>query len=392
MIIAIDGYEANVKRRVGIGRYAYEILQHIYTQTEDKYQERNSNKNEKTSFRIYLPTSPLPDMPRENSWWRYYVGGPRHLWTIIGLPGRLLRDNPKADIIFSPTHYAPRFVSIPRVITIMDTSYLIYPEMFNFKDLHQLNVWTKYSVNRSDAIITISNNSKHAIIKAYNISENKVVVTYLGYEKPDYEGKLMNRTEIMSKYGIGKHFILSVGTLQPRKNYVKLIEAFSLFLAQNRQRFGQIDLVIIGKRGWLYEPIFAAPRKYGVEERVHFLDFVPDSELPIFYQNALCFALPSLYEGFGLPVVEAMSNRCPVVVSSVSSLPEIAGRAGIYVNPENTADIVKGLLTAVRQRNLQQGRLRIEQGLREIQKFSWDIAAKQTLDVLENIVKNHRKI
>jgi glycosyltransferase involved in cell wall biosynthesis len=184
---------------------------------------------------------------------------------------------------------------------------------------------------------------------------------------------------------VPKNYILSVGTLQPRKNYVKLIEAFALFLKENKQKFSDLKLVIIGKKGWLYEPILAAPKKYGVEDRVKFLDFVPDADLPGFYAHALCFALPSLYEGFGLPVLEAMAYKCPVVVSNVSSLPEIAGTAGIYVDPNSVESIAKGLLTAVRQRNLIQGKTRVTAGVAQTKKFTWEKAAKQTLAVLEHI-------
>ena len=182
-----------------------------------------------------------------------------------------------------------------------------------------------------------------------------------------------------------KNYILSVGTIQPRKNYVRLIEAFSIFIKQNRQKFSDLKLIIIGKKGWLYEPIFAAPKKFGIEDRVKFMDFVPDAALPSYYKHALCFALPSLYEGFGLPVLEAMSYKCPVVVSNVSSLPEIAGKAGIYVDPTNVQDIARGLLTAVRQRNLIQGKNRINAGVTETRKFTWEKAAKETLTALETI-------
>ncbi len=182
-----------------------------------------------------------------------------------------------------------------------------------------------------------------------------------------------------------KNYILSVGTLQPRKNYVRLIEAFGLFLKENKQKFSDLQLLIIGKKGWLYEEILAAPKKYGIADRVTFLDFVKDQDLPAYYKKALCFALPSLYEGFGLPVLEAMAYGCPVVVSNVSSLPEIAGRAAVYIDPNNVESIKNGLLMAVRQRNLVQGRNRIAAGLSQVRKFTWEKAAQQTLEVLQGV-------
>jgi len=379
MVIAIDGYEANVKNRVGIGRYAYEILTRIYAiRKEDLFYSH-------ISFRIYLPDVPRSDMPKETSWWTYRVVKPKKLWTFIGFPLALLRDTPKADVVFSPTHYIPRFVSIPKVMSIMDLSYLSYPELFRGKDLHQLVHWTKYAASHAKLIFTISEFSRNAIMKAYTVNPKQVVVTYPGLVTGNTTKQHMQPVD--KKYAIAKHYILSVGTIQPRKNYERLIEAFSLFLKKNKQKFGIIDLVIVGKKGWLYDDIITAPKRLGIEKQVKFLDFVPDSDLPALYKNALCFAFPSLYEGFGLPVLEAMAQVCPVVVSNSSSLPEIAGKAGVYVDPTNVESIANGLLTAVRQRNLMQGKIRKKKGLEQVSKFSWDKAAKETIDLLERVGK-----
>jgi len=363
MHIGIDGYEANVAERVGIGQYAYEILTHLYPLSR------------KHNVTVFLPSAPRGDMPPENLHWHYRVSGPAKLWTFIGLP-LALRKNP-VDVFFSPTHYIPRFTNIPRVMAIMDISYLKYPELFKAKDLYQLRQWTAYSVAHAARIMTISQSSKNDIIKAYRVPATRVVVTYPGFS--------MKESGIRHQAPI-KNYILSVGTIQPRKNYSRLIEAFALFLRENKQKFSDLKLLIIGKKGWMYESILDAPKKYGVENQVKFLDFVPDSELASYYKNALCFALPSLYEGFGLPVLEAMAYGCPVVVSNVSSLPEIAGKAGIYVNPESAEDIAKGLLIAVRQRNLIQGKNRTNAGLAQTKKFTWDNAAKKTLEALEKVV------
>lgn len=375
MIIAIDGYEANVGHRVGIGRYAYEILTGLRSLTE-----RNENRD--IQFRIYLPGEPRGDMPVQSDNWKYFVRTPKKLWTFLGLPLALLRDTPPADVIFSPTHYVPRFTGIPRVMSVMDLSYLYFPELFKNKDRYQLTRWTKFAVAHAAAVCTISEFSKNDIIRKYGIPGGRVHVTYPGFSI-DMKKDLLPMAALSAKYQISKHYILSVGTVQPRKNYERLIEAFSLFLAKNKQKFGEIDLVIVGKKGWLVDAILAAPAEYGVADRVKFLDFVPDAELPELYRNALCFALPSLYEGFGLPVLEAMAYKTPVVISNVSSLPEIAGKAGIYVDPERPESIAEGLLTAVRQRNLLQGKTRIQAGLGQVRLFSWDRAAEQTLEILK---------
>lgn len=379
MKIGIDGYEANVSRRVGIGQYAYEILKHIYAILSEK-------KENKGEIIVFLPSTPLPDMPKETGWWHYRVTGPSRLWTFIGLPLAMKQEH--LDVMYSPTHYIPRFTSVPRVMTIMDLSYLKFPDLFKAKDLYQLRHWTAYAVAHTKKIFTISEASKNDIIRQYRVPARRVIVTYPGFTMSTQK-TVSSFEDLTRKYHISRNFILSVGTIQPRKNYTRLIEAFSIFMKQNRQKFSDLQLVIIGKKGWLYEDILTAPKRYAIQDRVKFLDFVPDEELPVFYGHALCFALPSLYEGFGLPVLEAMAYKCPVVVSNVSSLPEIAGKAAIYVNPDDVASIAGGLLTAVRQRNLVQGNERIQKGVSQVKLFTWEKAAKQTLEILEDVGRSH---
>lgn len=372
MIIAIDGYEANVPNRVGIGRYAYEILKHMFEKVRSEKLKVESELSDKL-FRVYLPSRPLSDMPEETDWWKYRIAGPKKLWTFVGFPLALKLDRPCPDVIFSPTHYIPRWVNIPRVMSIMDVSYLIYPQMFRPQDLHQLVNWTAYSVRHARAIFTISEFSKRAIMEAYNVPEKAVIVTYPGFSMP--------QTQVSPKTP-ASDYILSVGTLQPRKNFVRLIEAFS----QIASKYPALTLVIVGKKGWLYEEILAAPQKHGVAQRVKFLDFVADSDLPSLYKNAKVFALPSLYEGFGLPVLEAMSYGVPVVVSNVSSLPEIAGEAGIYVDPRNTHSIANGLIEVLTEKG-DAANKRAQKAASQVNKFTWEKAAKQTLDVLEKVGK-----
>lgn len=357
MNIGIDGYEANVDERVGIGRYAYEILIHLYPISK------------KHNVTVFLPSNPRLDMPRARANWKYKIVGPGKLWTFIGLPVALLQEKP--DVIFSPTHYGPRFVHIPKVISVMDLSYFTYPSMFRIKDLHQLVNWTKHSVVGAARVLTISEFSRNAIIKEYGIAPEKVVVTYPGLSMRK-EGKTQQSSS---------PYILTVGTLQPRKNFVRLIEAFS----QVSKEYGDLKLVIVGKKGWKYEEILAAPRKYNVESLVQFLDFVPEEDLPGLYKNAALFVLPSLYEGFGLPVLEAMAASTTVVVSNSSSLPEVAGDAGIYVDPTDVASIAKGLRLALSEKGAGRQKERIRKGLLQAKKFTWEKAARRTLEVLESL-------
>ena len=377
MVLAIDGYEANVPTRVGIGQYAYEIITHLHALL--------ASKENPPLTRVYVPTPVQHDMPAATPWWQYRVRNPKKFWTFVGLPLALSADLPKPEVVFSPTHYAPRFVAIPKVVSIMDLSFLRYPQLFRPSDRYKLTHWTAYSVAHAARIFTISAFSKRAIIDAYRVPEKRVIVTYPGFRMPTKNTDTFDNVAL--RYSLGRNFILSVGTLQPRKNYERLIEAFSRLIAKERGA-DALDLVIVGKRGWLFDTILAAPRRYRVAERVKFLEYIPDDDLRVLYTHAVCFTLPSLYEGFGFPVLEAMAYGCPVVVSRTSSLPEIADDAGIYVDPENVDSIVEGLATAIREKGTLDGVKRIEAGRKHVKKFNWQDAAKKTLEVIEEVGKN----
>ena len=379
MIIGIDGNEANIKEKVGIGQYAYQVLSYLY-----------KIKNEQVKFLIYLKNPPSKDLPKETTWWKYEVFGPKRFWTQIALPYHLLFDKERPDVFFTPSHYAPRFSSCPSVISIMDLSFIHYPELFLKKDLHQLRSWTAYSVKKAVKIFTISQFSKKEIIKYYQLPEDKVIVTYPGYDEKRYQvssiesQKYLPRRQagvsrIKNKYNISDDYILFVGTLQPRKNIVRLIEAFNAIIKKYHNEI--IQLVLVGKKGWLYDDIFATIKKLGLEKKVIFADFVTNDDLPYLYYGARCFVLPSLYEGFGIPAVEAMACGCPVVVSNVSSLPEIVGDAGILVDPQKVKDIAEGIYNAgfneLKRREL------IKKGLSRAKWFNWEKCAAKALEILK---------
>lgn len=368
MIIGLDGNEANVEKRVGIGEYALELLK----------QFKNS-KVPNLKFQIYLKNKPMEHMPKESDDWQYKVFGPKKMWTQLALPVKLFSLKKKPDIFFTPSHYAPRFSPVPTVISIMDLSYFYFPQLFNKNDLYQLVNWTKYSAKKAAKIFTISNASRDDIIKQYKVDQKKVIVTYPGIKQiSDSKSTATNMEDVTKKFNIKKPYVLFVGTLQPRKNLTNLIHAFSRLANKD------LELVLVGKRGWMYQEILDAPEKYNVKDRVIFLDFVADSELPILYENASCFVLPSLYEGFGLPVLEAMKYGCPVVTSNISSLPEVGGDAAIYFNPTDIQDMTSKINKVVSDDKLRKEMRK--KGFEQVKKFSWEKTAKQTLEALKEIV------
>ena len=379
MIIGINGYEAVVSRfgydektslprRVGSSEYCYQLLINLH------------KIDKKNSYIIYLPQAPVSDLPQEGSRWHYKIVKPRKMWTLVGLSLEFLFRRSKPDVFFSPTHYLPIFSPRKSIISILDVSYIKYPELFKKSDLNQMTKWTKYSVGKAKRVFTISQSSKDDIIKEYAIPGYKIAVTYPGIKLKTQMSKLkiitQNSKLLEEKYGVKGQYVLFVGTLQPRKNIIRLIEAFSKLK-------DDIKLVVVGKKGWLYQEILEAPKKFHIESKVKFLDFVPDEDLPAFYKNAVCFVLPSLYEGFGLPVLEAMKYGCPVVTSNISSLPEAGGDAALYVNPLDAEDIKKKLESIISNEKLRKEL--IEKGYQRIKKFSWEKTAKETLNALTKI-------
>ncbi|MDO8269287.1 MAG: glycosyltransferase family 1 protein [Candidatus Levybacteria bacterium] len=369
MIIGIDANEANVERRVGISEYAYQILLNLY--------EFRKHKKNNYTFVIYLKSNPLGELPEETEWWKYKVVKPAKLWTQIGLPFHLVTTLKRPDVFLTLTHYAPRIAPVPTIVSVMDLSFLHFPETFRKNDLFQLTRWTEYSVKKASRIITISKSTKDDIIKYYKIPDDKISVVHLGLKMLSME----QTPSDLKDFGITKKFILFVGTLQPRKNISRLIEAFSILPRKIQEEY---QLVIVGKKGWLYEDILNAPKKYGVEKDTLFLDYVKDHDLPQFYRKAEVFVLPSLYEGFGLPVLEAMRYGCPVITSNISSLPEAGGDAALYVDPENTQEIADKISEVLKDNTLRQSM--IDKGNIHYKKFTWEKAASEVLAAVEKVV------
>ncbi|NMB84444.1 glycosyltransferase family 4 protein [Candidatus Roizmanbacteria bacterium] len=367
MIIGVDGNEANVTQKVGVSTYTDNLLHYFH-----------QNAGPELRFKIFLKNDPCQTMPRQNRFFRYEVIKGRIFWSQFFLPLRLYLKK-DIDIFFSPAHYAPRFCSVPYVVTIHDLAYLYYPDEFLKKDLYKLKKWTSYSLKNAASVIAVSQSTKKDILKNYPVPENKIKVIYNGYEK-----KLKNKIALKRlKETNGKQpFILYVGTIQPRKNIDTLIKAFADFKRENEE----YKLIIAGKKGWLFESVFDLVNELGLSDSVYFTDYISDRQLAYLYQNAFCLVLPSFYEGFGIPVLEAMSFGCPVIASFSSSLPEVGGDACLYFNPKNLKDLSDKLRLlkkdgGLRSQLTKKGKLRIKL-------FSWKDCAEQTLNVLKSVHEN----
>ena len=369
MKIGLDGNEANTENRVGSGKYSYELIKQFSNDT--KYE-----------FEVFLKQNPLSDLPKESKNFKYKVFGPKFMWTQFALPLHLTFGK-KPDVFFSMSHYGPRFSPVPYVVTLFDLSYLHYPKLFNKDDLYQLINWTKYSIKGAKHILAISKSTKDDIVKNYGVEPNKITVTYIGYDRKLFRPQSKEKIQRMKKdYKINGDYIIFVGTLQPRKNLESLIEAFKKLTLNSSLITHHLQLVIVGKKGWLYDSIFEKVKDLNLSERIRFTDYVPNTDLPPLIYGAKAYVLPSLWEGFGIPVVEAQACGVPVVVSNVSSLPEVIGDSGILVDPEKVDSIADGIMKALSEETRI---ILVKKGLENVKRFSWEKCAKETLEVLEKV-------
>ena len=370
MVIGIDGNEANVVERVGVNTYAFELLKNI-RKLQDEWKKT-------LEFVVYLKEKPKIDMPKETEFFRYKVIEGGSLWILTRLMPDLFFSKSKCDIFFSPSHYVPPLAPMPRVCSIMDVGYLKYTGQFRKKDFWQLKIWSAISIYVSKAIFAISNSTKQDIVRHYPSVKDKIYVISLAYDVGRFNTDIPQEDvrRVRGRYSIVSDYVLYLGTLKPSKNIEGLIEAFS--------KISGVKLVIAGKKGWLYQSIFDKVKKLGLEKRIIFTDFIPEDDKPALIKGAKLFVLPSFWEGFGLDALSAMACGVPVVASNVGSLPEVLGKAGIFVNPHDVDSIASGIeevLSAPKEKYNSM----VKNGLAQARKFSWEKTARETLSVLEQI-------
>jgi glycosyltransferase involved in cell wall biosynthesis len=278
---------------------------------------------------------------------------------------------------------APPVCSKPVVTTIHDLSFEHLPEFYTPRERYLFHLAISFTARRAARILTVSEYSRQDLLTTYKLSPEKVVVTpdAIGSQfGPVGEAEKLN--SIRKKYGIEKEYLLSVGTLQPRKNFVRLIKAYDA-LRSSDDEFGH-QLVIVGKKGWLYHDIFRVAQGSRYLEDIRFTGYVDDDDLPGLYSGAAAFVYPSIFEGFGLPVLEAMACGTPVVTSNSSSLPEVVGDAGLTVDPYDELALQKAIQRVVFDEALRKKLVR--RGLAQAQKFSWQQTAEMTLKVYQDVL------
>jgi glycosyltransferase involved in cell wall biosynthesis len=298
------------------------------------------------------------------------------LWTHLRLSVELALHPP--DLLLVPAHVLPLLHPRRSVVTVHDLGYLHEPQAHRRLDRLYLDLSNRYHVCAATRLLAISQATKDDLVRRYGVAPERVIVTHLAagadMRPVDDPARVV---AVKSRCGIAGDYLLYVGTLQPRKNLARLVQAFALVSAQHPT----LQLVLAGKKGWMYEEIFAQVRRMGLERRVVFTGYVDGEELPALYSGALAFVFPSLYEGFGMPVLEAMACGAPVVAANTSSLPEVAGDAALLVDPTDVA-----ALSAALSRLAGDPALRSDlraRGLVQAVRFSWERCARETLAAME---------
>jgi glycosyltransferase involved in cell wall biosynthesis len=288
------------------------------------------------------------------------------------------------DVIHAPDFVAPVKRRGRSIVTIHDLSFLVVPEHGDPGLVSYLRGAARRATRQADAIIAVSETTRQDLIRLWRVRPEKITTVYNGVDRtfqplpPEVIGR--DGPGVRLRLQLPPRYILHVGTLEPRKNLMRLIDAYYTLLSAGRA-YGHA-LVLAGRKGWLYEPIFTRVQHLGLQQYVRFLDYVPEEDLPLLYNMATIFAYTSLYEGFGLPVAEALACGVPVLTSRDTAMAEVAAGAALLVDPQDTTTIAAGLEMLLERPDAR--RQFAEHGVARSAIFTWEAAARQVLGLYEH--------
>lgn len=367
MKIGIEAERANLPNPTGVERYAAELIKNF---------ARLDSRNE---YILYFRTKPED--------WFYHLPGNFKLkvipfpkfWTQLRISWEMITH--PVDVLFIPASALPLWHPKRSVTTVHDVAWKIYPQAFTTFMRNYLEWSAKFAINSAAKVIAVSEATKKDLGKFYGAKPEKVTVTHLGLDSSFRPMNYEQVQPVLDKYGlVYQKYVLFLGTIQPRKNIIRLVEAFQKLRKQNHI---EEKLAIFGVRGWLWEPILKKIKMAGLDGSIKYYDYAPSEDLPYIIAGAKLLTLPALYEGFGLPPLEAMASGVPVVVSDVSSLPEVVGDAGVLVDPNSVDSIAEGLLKVLMNNNLREEM--VAKGLERAREFSWENTARKTLEVFKEL-------
>ena len=350
------------KKKTGVEKYLYHIVHSM------------SALNRIEMIIICPPETPLEFLPQNviiqkhktTNWF-----GAKYIFSMI----QKLKSIRNYELIHSPTVMLPFILRNPKkniklVMTVHDLVPALFPELSTTLKVLYYKYALKFIFRLVDHFIVPSNSVKNDLIKLFAVNPELISVVFEGVSN-----------EFIPNNRKKKNYILAVSTLEPRKNFKRIIDSY-IYLKSNNQI--KEKLIIVGKKGWLCNEIFNIPERF--KNSIIFAGYVTEKLLIKLYQNAKLFIYPSLYEGFGLPVIEAMACGCPVITSNISSLPEVAGDAAILVDPKNVKEISNSILQIVQNEQLALALVR--KGIEQVKKFTWEKCAMETIDVYDKVLKN----
>jgi glycosyltransferase involved in cell wall biosynthesis len=289
----------------------------------------------------------------------------------------LLRLN-GADLFHGTLNVIPFACPVPGIVTVHDLAFIRFPHTFRSYNRTYLDFATRLSVRRAARVLAVSEHTKHEVVGLLGVPPERVVVTpnaaRAHFRPPD----AATLAQFRARKELPEQFVLYVGTLEPRKNLTTLLDAYSQVV-----RSSNAPLIVGGGKGWLYDAVFERLEALGLRDRVHFVGYLDEEDLPLWYAAATVFVFPSLYEGFGMPPLEAMACGTPVVTSNTTSLPEVVGDAGLMVSPRDADALAEALLRMLRDADLR-AELRAR-GLQRARAFSWRASAERTLHAYEQL-------
>jgi glycosyltransferase involved in cell wall biosynthesis len=378
MRIAIDIRKIN---EFGVGTYIWNLVRNLAAiDLRNEYLLIGSHRN-------FHELGPLPwnfkqlYQPEEETLWMHH----------ISVPFALRRQN--VDILHVPHHEAPLFSPSRLVVTIHDCVHLLFPQEDSSKFRNYRSyLQTKRVVESARHILTVSKSTKEDLINIFRLPDSKISVVHNALdERFAFDHSPGERKQVLERYQLKDPFVLYAGKIRPHKNLHRLIEAFAVLKSElmDNEKYKNLKLIIIGDELSKHQYLRLTVIRSGAQQDVRFFGFVPYPILRVFYESATLFAFPSLYEGFGLPPLEAMANRTPVIASNTSSLPEVLDDAAVLVNPENVFDIARGMKHILLDETLREKL--VQRGIDQVARFSWRQAAVKVVETYEHVLTTPKR-
>ncbi len=366
MLIGIDASRAARAERTGTEAYSLHLIRALLSAAPGHH------------FRLYADRALPRELAAPNA--EPCVMPFARLWTHVRLSAEMLLHPP--EVLLVPAHVVP-LVHPRTVVTVHDLGYLYFPGAHPTLARMYLDLSTRWSVRAAAHVLADSQATKDDLVLHYGVPAAKITVAYPGRDQSLRRVDDPSSIEATKqRYGIIGEYLLYIGTLQPRKNLVRLVQAYSNI----KYQISNIKLVLAGGKGWLYDDVFAEVKRLGLEGRILFPGRVADEDKAALMSGAMALVHPSLYEGFGFTVVEAMQCGTPVICSNTSSLPHVAGEAACLVDPLDVDALAQAILRVVQDTALRQAL--IERGFAQAQKFSWQTCGSRVLSVLESVMRS----